>query len=57
MRAVLYEGEKKTRPRSSDGMKLRKGTDMQLDFRDNTTVTGKLPKERGGSQKDWTFDP
>ena len=58
MRAVFYEGEKKkTCSRSRDGMKLWKGAEMQLDFRNNTMVTGKPPQERSGGQKDWTPDP
>ena len=39
MRAVFHEGGKKKCSRSSGGMKLWKGAEMQLDFRDNTTVT------------------
>ena len=49
-------GKKKTCSRNSDGTKLRKGTDMQLDFRASVMVTGKLLQERSGVQKDETFD-
>ena len=53
----MRENKKKTCSRSRDGMKLWKGAEMQLDFRNNTVVTGKPPQERSGGQKDWTPDP